>query len=171
MNDAWIPLVSLAMGVGAFALCKVVERIIKRGRVPESMARWQTELEFAACDLMRSHLEVAAHQQRIADMIGRLPDSFEAPAFLAARLGVAIERAVLTEAERRGFYPAGTFRDIFATPAQAPEPNVPGRDETPEVVLVEQEQRAADVDAMLPHAVWVGDKLVPYSGNGPGPRN
>lgn len=156
MLDIWIPLMSFAMGLFAFGLCKLIERWYAGRRVPEKMYHWQQELEHTAFDLVRAHLNVALHQQRVADMIGQLPDDFDAPCFLAARLGVAVERAVLTEAERRNFYPAGTFKNLFGTPSAQPVvTEEKGPTEQPTA-----EQTAADFEAMVP-AIWIGNQLMP----------
>ena len=70
-------------------------------RMPrDAHRRWTADLQADAEALIRAELHVAELQCQIAERIGKLPDQFIAPAFLASRLGYAIERAVVEEAKR-----------------------------------------------------------------------
>jgi hypothetical protein len=71
-----------------------------------NFARWGEDIERDAFDLIHAHLLVAECRLRLAQRIEKLPDDFEHPVFQAAQIGVAIERAVLAEAEKRGLMPS-----------------------------------------------------------------
>lgn len=94
-------ILSLFLGVGAYALSHVFKRVYDRRHV-RSLGRWQAELEGDARDLIEAHLFVAACHRKLAEKLAEIPDDFHAPVFEALRLGARLEKAVLREARRKG---------------------------------------------------------------------
>ena len=171
--ESWAIFASLVMGIVAYVAAQVAHRFILGWHSPKDFGRWSTELEAVTFELCRAHIRVAELQTILGSQLGKLPENFEPPVFIAARLGVAIERAVLTEAERRGFVPPGTYerlvmaapgrlQEAFSTPGDLGYPPNPGN--APPLASQPPPPRSGPPGAGpsgFP-AVWEGGKLVPF---------
>lgn len=170
---SWVVLASLVMGVAAFFAAQTAHRFVMGWHSPKDFGRWSSELEETTFELCRAHLRVAELQTILANQLGKLPENFEPPVFIAARLGVAVERAVLTEAERRGFVPPGSFeRLVMAGPGRAQEallnpeglgypPRAENGPQSPSGESGAPSGHPAAPSGAFP-AVWEGGKLVPF---------
>lgn len=121
-------------------------------RMPrDAHRRWTADLQADAEALIRAELHVAELQCQIAERIPRMPENFVAPAFLASRLGYAVERAVVEEAKRRGFYSPEVLADLQRVDA------LPGQDQP-------QNERPITLapTANTASTAWEGGRLVPF---------
>lgn len=123
-------------------------------RMPKaSLHRWTVDLQADAEALIRAELHVAECHMVIAERIGKMPPDFVAPAFLASRVGYAVERAVVEEAKRRGIWSPETLTDLGKPDAMQ------GQDEAPPSERVS----VAPVFSAAPGRAteWREGKLVP----------
>lgn len=121
--------------------------------------RWEYELEQDIGELTRARLWVAACEQRLAGRLASdLPEKFENPVWQAARVGYAVEAAVLREAQRRGLYDPTVLAPVAVgpSPAQtAPEP-------APDAPQGAPRPDPAPPAVPPPEATWEGGRLIPY---------
>jgi hypothetical protein len=95
----------LSIAGGLVLLVWAARRIFAARRAKDlepEFQRWATELEQESYELMNARIYVAVLEARVAAKIGKMPESFDAAAFAAIRLGFGIEQAVLHRLERRG---------------------------------------------------------------------
>jgi hypothetical protein len=94
---------SFGMGCIAYFLAYTVHKEFQK-RQQKDLEHWEYELEHSLKMLIDAHLNVAHWHRVIDSKISEIPENFEAPLFVAAKLGYAVERAVLREAEKRNLY-------------------------------------------------------------------
>jgi hypothetical protein len=153
-----IPLLFLGLGAAGFFVAKFATAYFesKKGR---DFVAWQYELETDVLELVRARLYVAACEQRLASFLRELPQEFVPEVFMAARLGYAVERTVLREAEKRGLYDPR---------ADVPLPQSL-REEEPAPATSRTMPSPAPEDEGGPDTVWQGSKLVPIKRSKVGP--
>ena len=119
-------------------------RLYFEAKKSRDFTSWQYEIDRDVTELIQARLHVAACEMRCAALLRNLPTEFVPQVFIAARIGYAVERTVLLEAERRGLYDPKVEGPI--------PPAVP--DAEP-VTLPPSSSRS------LPDSVWKDGKLVP----------
>jgi len=96
-------LLSLVMGIIAYICSYAVHKEFQKKQLKD-LEHWEYELEHSLKMLIDAHLNVAHWHRVIDSKLSEIPENFEAPIFVAAKLGYAVERAVLREAEKRNLY-------------------------------------------------------------------
>lgn len=125
MNDplfahGWCIFLALCMAVGLNIIKGVVERWHAGGRIPKDMARWKNELLHAAHEAMEADMNAAEKRVRLCALIGSLPNDYDPSALLGIQLAAGIHRAVLAEAEARGFVKPGLTNQVYGDIVPAP---------------------------------------------------
>ena len=138
-------LLSLFMGVIAYVVSYGVHKEFQKKQVKD-LAHWEYELESSLKSLIDAHLNVAHWHRVIDSKIAELPENFEAPIFIAAKLGYSLERAVLREAEKRGIYNPKLVIPSISNPVSE------------ESISVKEENRPS-ITELREH--WQGGVLVP----------
>lgn len=163
---AGIALISLLFGIAGAVAGHVLWRYLRTYNAPsKTFGKWTHDLESTATELVRAELYVAELQAALASKLEKVPDDFVAPIFVAARLGVAIERAVLSQAESQGLIPPGAYERLVvaggAVRLQEAFETASGPQTPPEVPGAREGQETAPAPASFP-AMWKGGKLVPF---------
>ena len=124
--EPWVPVVSLAMGIFAFLLCKLVDRHYFGAYVPKTYARWKFEVLHALQQYVEAHAYVAESEERLAQLIGKVPDGYDAVILHGAAAARQVAPAVLSKAEQLGLYAPGTFEAQGWPKVDLPEPEPTG---------------------------------------------
>jgi hypothetical protein len=162
-SEAWVIYMSLAMGVGAFILAKVVSYWYMGSKIPKQHSEWITDLDERLRDLQGAEIHRAVCYRRVADLIGEMPQDFDAVAMTGMQMSDAVGRAILAKSEQLGMYPPGTFEKLGVIPHELPE------DPT-----IEVKQEGSNGSSAMP---WIGHfvhgRLVPAAQRmlGSGPPN
>jgi len=107
---------SLALGVGAYLIARVIETIWRGSTVPKVMSQWIVDLDHSLRDLQGAEIQRAICYRRVADLIGKLPNDFDAVALMGLAMSDDIGRAILAKSEQLGIYPKGTFAKLGVVP-------------------------------------------------------
>lgn len=151
-----IPFLFFLLGVAGYFIAHAT-KVYFESKKSRDFVAWQYELENDVLELVRSRLYTAACEQRLASFLKELPQEFVPEVFMAARIGYAVERTVLREAEKRG---------LFDPKVDLPLPQSL-REEEPSSSRT-MPSPAPDEESG-PDTVWQGTKLVPIKRSKVGP--
>lgn len=119
-SEAWVVYMSLAMGVGAFIVSKVISHWYTGTRIPKQHSEWISELDERLRDLQGAEIQRAVCYRRVADLIGEMPKDFDAVAMTGMQMSDSVGRAILAKSEQLGMYPEGTFETLGVIPHELP---------------------------------------------------
>jgi hypothetical protein len=102
-DDFWWPLLSLAMGVFAYLLSKVVERILMRQRTPKAHTLYRERIIERLHYLLNLQAEVADCEQQLAELWEKAPDKQARLVVETVERARTLPRALLRMARRFGF--------------------------------------------------------------------
>ncbi len=166
-ESPWIVVLSLVMGTLAFFLSRFVEKLFYGSSIPKDMSNWIAELDEAVRNLHHADIHKAICYRKLADLISKLPEGFDAVALTGMQVGDNIGRFILEQAENQGFYPKGTFEKlgIMQTPYehnQEIQQKQVYKSEFPSPIVITEEQPENNNVVPMPWVgQWLGGKLVP----------
>jgi len=107
----WYLALAFAMGVGAYVLTHVFNRVSERSHVPKRLNEWYPEIETAWALMVhkrRELIEAVAHAERLRE---QLPEEYREVIDHAVVLARAVELATFNQARRAGLVPDYWFAD------------------------------------------------------------
>jgi hypothetical protein len=152
----WYLVLAFAMGVGAYVLTHVVNKVSARGHVPKRLNEWYPEVEMAWALMVhkrRELIEAVAHAERLRE---KLPEEYREVIDHAVVMARAVELATFNQARRAGLVPDYWFADRDGGGPGAPLPKpVAAPDADPGVMSIDNV-----VSLPAPKREWIAGQLL-----------